>query len=317
MKRVAWGPFLFSLLFLIHPHPQALAESEPAVSVKAELDRAFITIGDPVEYTVTIRHDPKIEILSKIPPPTADIFKIKKIEEFKREEGGMKIRGRKFHLTTYRLGEFILDPVQIEYRVGDGPRQKIETNRIYLTVKSVAEGEEKTDIRDIKSVVSIPKKILGWLLLLMVGLGCFPLGVLLYRHLHKSPTAAQTPETALTPEEEALLCLNRLFESDLLSKGKVKEYYLRLSEILRIYFEKRFGILAVELTTYEILRFLRGKQIPPSLFQKIEETLQAADLVKFAKWRPEPSQIILLNQKSKQIVEEARPAPREEEARGI
>lgn len=312
MRSLRLAVFGFILLFSSSFPQLDLAAKDADVSVKAEVDRAFITIGDPVEYTVTVRHDPSVEILSEIPPPSADILKIKKIEEFKREESGMKVRGRKFQLTAFRLGEFILGPVQIEYRVGGGPTQKIETNRIYLTVKSVAEGEEKTDIRDIKSVVSIPKKILGWILLL-AGLGLLPLGFFLYRRLRKGPLAAQSPETVLTAEEEALIRLNQLFESDLLRKGKVKEYYLLLSEILRVYFEKRFGILAVEFTTHEILRSLKHKEIPSALLKKIEEVLEAADLAKFAKWKPEPAQIIQLNQKSRQIVEEAKPTLQEAE----
>ena len=112
----------------------------------------------------------------------------------------------------------------------------------------------------------------------------------------------------------AFFNLNHLFDSDFLRRGKIKEYYLRLSEILRIYFERRFQILAIESTTYEIIRALRQKSIEPELIRKIAEVLEAADLAKFAKWIPEPSQILLLNQKSKQIVELAKPG---EASRGV
>lgn len=292
------GALLFSL--------SGYADNKSDISVKAEIDRAFITIGDPVEYTVTVRHDPSTRILSQIPPPSSDILKIKKIAEFKREEGGMKIEGRKFTLTAFRLGEFILDPIQIEYRVGGGDPKKIETNRIFLTVQSVAKGEEKKDIRGAKTVLSIPRKILGLVISLLVItlLGAAPFLL----RLRRKKTAVSVPlGTLLSAEDEALLNLNQLFESDLLRRGKVKEYYLRLSEILRVYFERRFQILAIESTTYEILRSMREKDIPRQLLEKIEEVLEAADLAKFAKWKPEPAQIIQINQKSKQIVEEAHP----------
>ena len=101
--------------------------------------------------------------------------------------------------------------------------------------------------------------------------------------------------------------LNKLFDSDYVRRGKIKEYYLQLSEILRNYLERRFQILAIESTTHEILRDLSGKEIDRPLRDLLKEVLEAADLAKFAKWNPDPPQIILLNQKSKQIVEMAQP----------
>jgi hypothetical protein len=298
---------LFTLAFMASSHRCQAAEEKTPISVKAEIDKAFITIGDPAEYTVTIRRDPSVQILSTIPIPAADIFKIKKIDEFKREEKGKVTEGRRMTLTTFRLGEFILDPIQIQYRIGGGNPQTIETNRIFLTVKSVAAGEMKTDIRGIKSVLSIPRRFFVFLVSCLSALAASLVGFWLYRRFVKPRAVSAPPEALLTPEEEAVLYLNQLFESDLLKKGKVKEYYLRLSEILRIYFEKRFEILAVESTTYEIVRLLKRKEIGGSLLDKIEEVLEAADLAKFAKWKPEPTKILELNQKSRQIVEEARP----------
>lgn len=287
----------------------SLLADDSEISVKAEVDRAFITIGDPVQYTVTIRYAPSVQLLSEIPLPNKELFKIKKIEEFKSEEKGMKVRGKRFTLTTFRLGEFILDPVQIQYRIGDSTPQMIETNRIYLTVKSVAaQDDPKTDIRDIKSVLSLPMKWLG-LILLILAFILLPFLWLGYRVWRKPAAAFKEPETILSPEEEALFRLNQLFESDLLRRGKVKDYYLLFSEILRSYFEKRFKILAVEFTTYEILRSLKPLELSSSLYEKIAEVLEAADLAKFAKWKPEPAQVIQLNQKAKQIIDEARPKP--------
>jgi len=291
--------------------------SNPSISVKAEVDRAFITIGDPVEYTITIRHDPAIKILSNIPSPAGDILKIKKIEEFKREEKGMTVEGRTFKLTAFRLGEFILDPVKIEYRSGSNPTQSISTEKIFLTVKSVDAGQPKEDIKGLKGVLEIVQK---WMrvLLVILGLGLTALIVfILYTRFKKKRAEGASPETLLSPEEEAMLHLNQLFDSDLIRKGKTKEYYLKLSEILRIFFERKFHILAVESTTFEALRLLRNKELPVDLMQKIEEVLEAADLAKFAKWQPEPVMILNINKKSKEIVEELTPKEQPEAQSGV
>ena len=90
----------------------------------------------------------------------------------------------------------------------------------------------------------------------------------------------------------------------ILLEPKKKEFKPRL---LREYFEKRFHILAVESTTYEILRSLGQTDVDPELRKKIAEVLESADLAKFAKWIPEPGQILQLNQQAKQVVELSRP----------
>lgn len=292
---------------------------DPAViSVRSEVNRASITIGDPVEYSVLIKHAPDVQILSSIPAPEQEVLKIKKVEDIKSKEGKMLITGRKYTLTTFRLGDFILDPVTIEYRKGGGDVQTIETDKIYIHVKSVDEGKPKTDIRGIKFVLTLPKQVV-FLLFILLAVLLAAAGYLIYLKFFKKPEGEEAPAGPhLTPAEEALFNLNQLFDSDLLRRGKIKDYYLRLSEILRIYFEKHFGILAVEYTTDEILKALRQKEIPMALREKIQEVLEAADLAKFAKWSPEPAEIIRINQKSKEIVEQTKPEEKAPEAaRGI
>ena len=54
--------------------------------VKAEVNKAFLTIGDPVTYTVTVEHSPDIRILSSIPAPSSDFLEIKKVEDIVNEK---------------------------------------------------------------------------------------------------------------------------------------------------------------------------------------------------------------------------------------
>ena len=155
--------------------------------------------------------------------------------------------------------------------------------------------------------MDMPRR-LGRLIAIILLAGGGGLGFLVYRKYRlKKAAAPEAGETSLSPEDEALLKLNQLFDSDLMRRGLIKEYYLRLSEILRIYLEKRFAILAVESTTDEIVKSFKKTDIPRPLKEKIASVLEAADLAKFAKWKPGPPEILRLNRESKEIVEEARP----------
>lgn len=282
------------------------AAAEPRISVKAEVDKAFITIGEKFTYTISIRHDPEVRILSNIPAPSSDLFDISDVRDLQENEGDRLLSGKKFVLTTFQLGEFILPPVSVEYRIGEGDVERIETQKIFITVESIAKGEEKEDIRGVKEVVDVqlPRNLItfgaGALIAVMMAL-------LLWSRFRRRAVKVKEPDIVLTPEEEALMGLTRLADSDLLKKNLFREYYFRFSEILRIYLEKRFSILAVESTTFEILRDLKTKDIDRSLRSVVGEVLEAADLAKFAKWRPGPSEIIALNHKAREIVEAAKP----------
>jgi hypothetical protein len=303
MKRA----FFFALLLVAVSCGVVLAAEADDIHVKAEVDKAFLTIGDPVTYTVTVEHAPDIRVLSSIPAPSSEFLEIKKVEDINQKKKKKNITGRKFILTSYRLGEFILDPVTIRYQKDGQPEKSIPTNKLYLTVKSVAGGDAQEDIRDVKSVVPYKLrlgKFFGTLLVLALLLA----GYFLYQALRKKKNVFQPAPVLLTPEEEALLHLGELFESDLLKRGLIKMYYLRLSEILRFYFEKRYAILAVESTTIEILRALRPQHLETGLYQKIQAVLEASDLAKFAKWVPTAPEILQLNKKSEEIIKESVPA---------
>ena len=148
---------------------------------------------------------------------------------------------------------------------------------------------------------------MGWILILLGILIFAAIVFFVVRVLRKKGIQGLVPEPSLTPEEEALKNLHRLFESDILKRGFVKLYYLELSEILRVYFEKRYGILAVESTTFEIMRALKDQDLPKGLGDKIHYVLSSADLAKFAKWVPSPEEIAGINKKSEEIVRETAP----------
>ena len=67
MKRA----FFFLLFFVSLSGASCLAApTTDDIRVKAEVDKAFLTIGDLVTYTVTVEHAPDIKILSDFPAPS-------------------------------------------------------------------------------------------------------------------------------------------------------------------------------------------------------------------------------------------------------
>lgn len=94
----------------------------------------------------------------------------------------------------------------------------------------------------------------------------------------------------IKPEEPphviALRELEIIRKEKIWSKGQIKEYHVQITDVVREYIEKRFGVFAVEMTTSEILEsFENNELISEADFMKLRQILELADNVKFAKYQ--------------------------------
>jgi hypothetical protein len=144
--------------------------------------------------------------------------------------------------------------------------------------------------RDIKPVMSIPYTLAEILMLVGALLVAAAGAYTAYRYLKKKrlTTVVDTRLPVLKAahvvayEQLAMLKEKRLWQ-----QGKVKEYHSELTDILRRYIEDRFGLMALEETTGEILEGLHRMKLLPRIIGDVSEVLVRADLVKFAKHKPE------------------------------
>ena len=105
------------------------------------------------------------------------------------------------------------------------------------------------------------------------------------KRLKKEVYFEEKPDYLEQPDAVALQKLDLLDGSGLLAEGDIKEFYSRLSFIIREYAENSLYIRALEMTTEEI----RGYRIFfPYTDIQLEEYIQilsSADMVKYAKHR--------------------------------
>ncbi len=139
------------------------------------------------------------------------------------------------------------------------------------------------DIRDVRPPVDLPGfPWWGWLVILLLCAAVFAL----YRYWQSRrsrPTAA-APKTSWELAYERLAQLER---QNLFGQGKVKEYYIALSDIIRRYIEDRFNIQAPEMTTEEFLNSVKANAFVADKHQgTLKEFLNFSDMVKFAKYGP-------------------------------
>lgn len=108
----------------------------------------------------------------------------------------------------------------------------------------------------------------------------------LVRHFKISRKAERKQEKA---HVIAIRKLESLHHQKLWQSSKHKLYYTSLTDILREYLERRYGVKAMEMTTPEIMDALRDIDLPAVSRDNLKLLLARADFVKFAKFTPEAS----------------------------
>ncbi|MDE6144256.1 MAG: cell wall anchor protein, partial [Muribaculaceae bacterium] len=126
----------------------------------------------------------------------------------------------------------------------------------------------------------------------------------LRRYKKEGTVLKKKPEP--TPYEEAIRNLRELKTRNLWEQGMEKEYFTRLTDILRIYLDKRFGINAMEMTSREIMDCLYDSDVKDKR-DYVRQILSVADFVKFAKVRPLPADNIAAYDNAVRFVEETKP----------
>lgn len=91
------------------------------------------------------------------------------------------------------------------------------------------------------------------------------------------------PQDVITLRERTMMALNELKRKEDWIKGREKEHYSAFSGILKMYIGARFDLNLMERTTFETKLLLQQKGVNPGLISRINELLQEADLIKFAK----------------------------------
>ncbi len=158
----------------------------------------------------------------------------------------------------------------------------------------------------------IPDWVVDYWWLVLIGLVIIGAGVYAWhRYRTKGYLIPKKPEP--TPYEEAMGRLNKLKDQKLWEQGMEKEYFTELTDILRRYLARRFGINAEEMTSRQIMASLAKNEETKDKRAYFRKILDVADFVKFAKVRPLPEDNIASYESAVRFVNETKPVPKPEE----
>jgi len=145
-------------------------------------------------------------------------------------------------------------------------------------------GAAAQELKDVRPPIPWPAVVPLWMILsalalLLTGWLMWYLASL-YKKRRQKAAARPVPSAW----EVAYRRLEALQKENLPARGKMEDYYVRLTDIVRRYIEDRFSIRAPEMTTDEFLISLtHGGQLDKTQVTALEEFLRHSDMVKFAR----------------------------------
>ncbi len=276
------------LLLLVCAHSLWAQE----VKATARVDSNSILIGDPILLLIEVTYPSGTNITWPAlndPPKGFERLQQKEVETTKTETG--MISSMAITLTAFESGTFHIPEFTFQYTSAGKIPQTVKTTPLSVTVKSVTV-DTAGDIKDIKPPINMPYSWKEALPYAAVACGVVLLAWLIYYLIRKRKRGDKIiPSVAVPsrpPHEIALGSLKDLAEKRLWQQGMIKEYHSELTDILRTYMEGRYEIPAMEMITAEILNTSRLMSLKTELRDNLQQILETADLVKFAKFYPLP-----------------------------
>lgn len=273
----------------------AYSQDTAPLTLTSQVDRSKITIGDLITYRITVSRLPEVEVEWPGLGSNLGAFEIRDYDVLDpREADGRILEEVRYTISTFDTGAFVIPPLAVRYFTPpDSVRHELQTEPLDIYVASLMPSIEG-DIRGLKPQEELPPDYstfiiwgLAGLLLLLLAVGTW----LYLRYRKRGRLALFKPEPPPRPAHEvALEALRALEAEQLFEQGRVKEHFSRLADIVRAYLDGRFFIPALEMTTFEILAHENLNGQLDEQRRELESLLNICDLVKFAKYVPDPEE---------------------------
>lgn len=293
------------------------AQNQPKVT--ADIDTTAIRVGEQIKYTILVDADSTAQVIF---PEDQTFSPLEMVEALEVDTTKYKDRitlQRAYALTQFDSGAYTIPIQRIEVN-----GKAFFTDSLKINVGTVKVDTFAQKMYDIKPLMVVEKpSTFPWLLVGIIVVSLLIVIALIYWFiLRKKPLSEEEKIALLPPYDRAIIELKKLENSKYIIKDEYKEYYSELTTIVRLYLEEDVKISALESTTdqlitkLELLKDAGQLKLDNDTISQFKRILQTADLVKFAKKKPETSIAEQDRIAITQIVEKthkALPEPTEEE----
>ena len=278
MKRLLYYTFLLAFPMLY------------AQEVKVETNTKNIKIGEQIHYKVSVETPADTPVSFPEGQTFAPLEMVKTRAADTLRDGGKYRLVKEYYLTQFDEGKYTIPSQKIRINNKD-----YFTDSLLVEVHTVAIDTLKQPLYDIKPIQEVKKPFTsyGWILTIIAAVLLLLIVAFVYFvFIRKKKFPFLQTQKKLPPFDRAIQDLKELQNSKYLIQSQHKEYYTRLTDIVKAYLEEEVHILAKESTTDELLTKInllqeKGKlNLNQETITNLKRVLQTADLVKFAKNKP-------------------------------
>ena len=281
MKRSKF--LFFGLIFFF-----CIIRGQTAPELNVAVDTTKMRIGEQINYTLQIKADSTAKVIFPEQALFApfEILEESPIDTIRAET--QFLFTKKYALIQFDSGVYWLPPQKV---LVDG-FAKI-SDSLQIQVATVPVDTLKQKLFDIKPIVQVEQNFDALTQSLIFGLLVVLILIGLIYSFFFAKKRREESRKKLPPFERAIEELKALESVTPSEQEEYKNYYSRLTDVVRRYLEEEAKITALESTTDELLLKLEalkksGKlELERETIKNLKSVLQTADLVKFALSTPE------------------------------
>ncbi len=291
---------------------QAAAQTAPEAFASLEVSFTKLLVGDQADVCIVVQCDPtKTRIVwPQIPDSFGRLEVVQKLKIDSVKKGALTVYSQCMKVSGWDSGEYSIPSFQVGIIKSGAAPYNLTTEGKILSVSTVPVDTTKP-FKPIKGIMQVEGSwldYLGWIILGLHLLAAI-IGLIIWLKTRRKPMVVTAPPTPEPLHEKALRLLTALENENVWQRGEVKEYYVRLTDILRNYVEERFNVPALERTTDELTAAANSHIELAFHAQKLHSILATADMAKFARAQPTPAEHISTMQAAKEIVMATIPKP--------
>jgi hypothetical protein len=204
------------------------------------------------------------------------------------ESAFLPVQSHVYEAQAFAIADANVPPIVVSYRLPNGKEGTTKSAPIALQIISLLPKDAKEQkLSDIRGPLSIGVGRSFWIMLAIVLVMISAL--MIWMWLCRRPETEPLAQVEIAPDTEALQALDALIASDVRQRAGCdpcdgyRPFYIRLTEIVKRYLERRLKWPILEMTSAETVAFLRDHDTARDLVSPMRDLAGAADQVKFAR----------------------------------
>jgi len=261
-----------------------------AQQIEARADRVAVTVGDVITVRVTATLPVGAQPAERVLRAAATL-----------PEGVRLLGGDTIHrdatgasgvvrIAIFRTGQRSVPPLVFALHLSDGHLDSLVSRPVPIVVASILP-TTRYGLRDIKPLERTPVPLRVWYGLaagiVVVAVASWLLVRRRARARAGAAALAELDARRPTPYQMALARLEEIARAAWPAHGEVERHFAAVAETVRRYLEDAHGVPALERTTAELFWSLPPALAAEPAGRACRVLLDDADLVKFARWRPD------------------------------